>query len=102
MSAEPKVVKLIDPVEIETKEGKTLLAEIRIPKFQAKYLKWVPQTMLDGKPTRPGKVFPLVSAMTGVSQAVIGELCIEDFNSVVTAVTEKMGESSASGQTGKS
>ena len=100
MGTGPKVVKLTEPLEIESKEGKAMIAEIRVMGLKAKHLKVIPATMLAGKETNPAKLFPLLCALTGLSPEVLGELCFADFQTVVAAVTDRMGEAVAPDQTG--
>jgi len=100
MSAEKIVLQ--NPIEIETKEGKATITEVVVSKLKAKHLKVIPATMLEGKPTNPAKLFPLLSALTGLSVESIGELSFPDFEKVAGAVTDRMGEAIAPEKTGNS
>jgi hypothetical protein len=102
MSTE-QIITLEHPVSVKLDGGgEASVSEVKIGKIRAKHLKLVPTTLLDGKSTNPAKLFPLIAAVTGLSESTLEELELSDFIAVVTAVTSQLGEGTAPEQNGGS
>jgi len=91
-----KTITLIEPIESESAEGlKLTITEVNVKKMRAKHFQFMPDSLLEGKNCNPYKMFPLISALTGLSEEQVGELCVDDITALSVALGDILVKSEA-------